>query len=311
MRILKEVKKAGVLTTAALIDAFQARLTATRPSLPSVRCLSHARLTALLLEARDTLDSTFLRECSGVQLIHLLEKAAVIRPIPVQSAPSKKPARLYSVGFDPAGATIPAAELLQAHVPDGILCYFTAIELHGLSTQPPPHYHVALKRAPDPKRTPTMATPSSDKPLPLGTLEFSTEGVGYYLTRRGQDNLVGIQRRQLNPYCVVQVTTLEQTLLDCLHRPHSAGGAAVVFEAWEQGLARTSPDKVLALATTLGDPTLLRRTGYMIERFAPGSGTIETAKHLIGQTSPHETLPTLLPGIPYTRPDAAWGLRTP
>ncbi len=311
MSTSKEAKEAGVLATAALIDAFQARLAAARPSLPSIRCLPHAKLVGLLLEARGTVDSTFLRECSGIQLIQLLEKAAVIRPLPLQPAPSKKPVRLYSVGFDPAGATIPAAELLQAHVPDGVLCYFTAIELHGLSTQPPPHFHVALKRPVDPKRTAPKTTSPSDKPLPLGTLEFSSEGTGYYLTRRGQDNLIGIQRRQLNPYCVVQVTTLEQTLLDCLHRPHSAGGAAVVFEAWEQGLARTSPDKVLALATTLGDPTLLRRTGYMIERFAPGSGAIETARHLVGQMPPHAPLPTLLPGIPYPRPDAVWGLRTP
>lgn len=308
----KQVKQEGIQATAGLIDAFHDRLAASRQSLPSARCVSGSKLTSLALEARAALGSSILRKHSGAQLIRLLEDATVIRSIPLQPAPSKRSLKLYSIGFDPAGSTIPAAELLQAHVPDGVLCYFTAIELHGLSTQPAPHYHIAVKRTADPKRKDSFPKElaSSDKPLPLGTLEFSAEGIGYYVTRRDPTNLLGVQRRQLNPYCVVRVTNLEQTLLDCLHRPHSAGGAAVVFEAWEQGLARTTPEKVLALAATLDDKTLLRRTGYMIERHAPQSGAIEEAKRLIGNI-PQETLPTLLPGLPYQRANRAWGLRTP
>lgn len=309
---IKKAKEEGVLATAKLIDAFHDRLAASRQSLPSVRCLSLSRLIELVLEARETVDSTILRECPGIQLIQLLEDAAVIRALPLEPAPSKKRVKLYSVGFDPARSTIPAAELLQAHVPDGVLCYFTAIELHGLSTQPAPHYHVALRRTADTKHKAPLPKefPSSDRPLPLGTLEFSAEGIGYYLTRRDPTNLLNIQRRQLNSYCVVRVTTLEQTLLDCLHRPHSAGGAAVVFEAWEQGLMRSSPEKILTLAAKIGDKTLLRRTGYMIARYAPQSKVLQEAKRLIG-SSPQEVIPTLLPGLPYRHTNEEWGLRTP
>ncbi|WP_157511091.1 hypothetical protein [Frateuria sp. Soil773] len=312
MKTLKEAKGEGVLATAKLIDAFRDQLAASRQSLPSVRCLPHSRLIELLLDARETVDSTILRECPGTQLIQLLEDAAVIRAIPLQPASSKKSVKLYSVGFDPTAATIPAAELLQAHVPEGILCYFTAIELHGLSTQPAPHYHIALKKAADPKRKVPLpkVSPSSDRPLPLGTLEFYADGVGYYRTRRDPANLLSVQRRQLNPYCVVRVTTLEQTLLDCLHRPHSAGGAAVVFEAWEQGLTRSSPEKILTLAEKIGDKTLLRRTGYMIERFAPQSDSVQKAKRLIGSI-PQDAMPTLLPGLAYQHANREWGLRTP
>lgn len=310
----KEAKEEGIQAAAKLIDAFRDRLAAARPSLASVRCLSHSKLTELVLEAREFTDSSVLKECSGAQLIRLLEDAAVLREIPLQQpASSKRRIKIYSIGFDPTGPTIPAAELLQAHIPQGILCYFSAIELHGLSTQAAPHYHIAIKRAADSKYKRSLLNPpppSSDRPLPLGTLEFFAEGVGYYSTQRDLTNLQGIQRRQLNPYCTVKVTNLEQTLLDCLHRPHSAGGAAVVFEAWEQGLKRTSPKKVLTLAAKIGDKTLLRRTGYMLQLHVPQSDVINDAKQLISGI-PQEVMPTLLPGLPYRNENEEWGLRTP
>ena len=312
MSYIKAAKEEGVQATAKLIDAFHAQLAASRQSLPSVRCLSHSSLNKLALKARGSIDSAVLRECSGVQLIQLLEEAADVRPVPLESASSRKLVNLYSVGFNPAGSAIPAAELLQAHVPNGVLCYFTAIELHGLSTQPAPHYHIATKRVTPAKHSNSLLreSPSSAKPPPLGTLEFSSEGVEYYLTRRDQTNLLSTQRRQINPYCVVRVTTLEQTLLDCLHRPYSAGGAAIVFEAWEQGLSRTSPMKILTLATKMSDKTLLRRVGYMIALFAPQSDAIHEAKQLIDYT-PQEIMPPLLPGLPYRHINEEWGLRTP
>jgi predicted transcriptional regulator of viral defense system len=52
---------------------------------------------------------------------------------------------------------------------------------------------------------------------------------------------------------MVRITTLEQTLLDTLHRPLSCGGPPIVIEAWEHtALGRsTNVDLVLeAMATS-------------------------------------------------------------
>ncbi|CTP90125.1 hypothetical protein XTPLMG728_2461 [Xanthomonas translucens pv. poae] len=310
MATINTAKAQGVQAVTALIDAFHQRLAASTQSLASSRCLSHADLFALVLQARDACDSPVLRRYSGIRLIELLQDAAVVQPIPLTPAPAKKTVRLYAIGSNPI-ATIPPAELLQAHVPSGILCYFTAIDLHALSTQPAPHHHIARTAAPKQKTAPSQETPSSDSPLPLGVAEFLVEGVTCYLTRRDSSNLLGTQRRRLNPYCVATVTTLEQTLLDCLHRPHSCGGPSVVFEAWETGLKRTTTEKLLALARRIGDSTLLRRAGYMIEHYGSDTTALPEMKRLTEDFFAADTTPTLLPGIPYEHIDATWGLRTP
>lgn len=306
-------KVADAHAVTELLDAFRKKLLKARPSLPSSRCISRSTLIELALEARESTSLPVLRKCSGSKLISLMEEAAVVQPIPLESDDFKTKAHLYSVGFGVADIAIPPAEMLQAHVPNGIACYFTAIELHGLSTQPSPQYHIATLRTPKTKlgalRPRTHA--SADRPLPLGVLQFCTGGIPCYLTQRDPANLIGVQRRQLNPYCVVRLTTLEQTLLDCLHRPQSAGGAAVIFEAWEQGLKRTTPKKVMQLAEKIGDEVLLRRASFMIERFAPGAHVLDEAKRLIGQIEPERDIPSLLPGIAFRHVDSVWGLRTP
>lgn len=282
--------------------------------MPSSRCLSRTQLIELALKARDVTQDTTIRSVSGSQLIRRLEQAALIHPIPLTCPAGARKVRLYAAGFTATLPIIPPAELLQVHVPNGVLCYFSAIELHELSTQPAPHYHVAILKTPLTNAKPGASTPSTGyRPPPLGTLQFQAEGVDYYLTRRDPALLPGIQRRQLNPYCVVRVTTLEQTLLDGLHRPRSVGGAAIVFEAWERGLQRTTPDKIVALARRIDDDLLLRRVGCMIEHYTPDAPVLHALEQDIvpfDVDAPSE-LPSLLPGLPYARINARWGLREP
>ena len=58
-----------------------------------------------------------------------------------------------------------------------------------------------------------------------------SSGCRRYTTRREAHRVVGVQTRYVNEKSRYRVTTLEQTLVDTLHRPHSCGGPAVVFEA--------------------------------------------------------------------------------
>jgi hypothetical protein len=303
----------GLRAARAFIEAFREAIQASRGKLGSSRCISHATLLTLAAIAHESVETPALNESSGSRLIQLLQNAGVVRPIPLENATPKKKVRLYAVGFDAIESTIPPAELLQAYVAEGILCYFTALEIHGLTTQPAPHYHIATLRK---TSTPSSPPPehrakNSDRSPPLGSAQFFSEGIGYYLTRREPRNLIGVQRRLINPFCTVKVTTIEQTLLDCLHRPRNAGGAAVVFEAWGEGISQIDPSKVLDLAMQINDTTLVRRAGYMIERFSPDfqipSQIRKMAKENLASSEP----PSLLAGIPYSRIDLGWHLRIP
>lgn len=305
----------GIQAAAALIEAFGEVLCSSKSSLVSSQCLSRPELVDLATKARNETNISLLRKYSATGLIKLLEDAAVVRAVPLTPLnPKVRPDRLYMVGLATPVEALDAAELLQVHVPQGILCYFTAVELHGLTTQPIPHHHVARLRKNVQPPIPAVTAESSaeDRAFPLGSPQFAVAGLTYYLTQRDPTGLRQTQRRQLNPCCAVTVTGLEQTLIDCLHRPNSAGGAAVVFEAWDAGLKRTTPERLIELAHKIGDPLLLRRIGYMVTQLQPDAPILRSLREQVS-THVHAllVLPSLLPGIPFRHEDSVWGLCIP
>lgn len=307
------VRQEGIDAAASLIDAFLKELKSAAKALPSSRCISFTALRRLVQQAQNAADIPTFRAYSGTRLVTLLEDAAVVHPIPLTSAPDARSIRLYAVGADIDPASIPIAELLQAYLPRGVLCYFTAIELHELSTQVTPHHHIAMRRTSKPRPMVAVATnfPVTDLPLPLGSLLFQVGDLPCYRSNRDSTLLRSTERRQLNPHCVVTVTTVAQTLLDCLHRPQSAGGPSVVFEVWERGLARAKPDRIIKLAKDIGDDTLMRRAAYMIERSMPDAPVVADLERLIATQPMSDAIPTLLPGMAYHHINEKWRLRTP
>ena len=279
--------------------------------LPSTRCVSHASLVPLIQQTQERLHAPTFRKHSAINIIRILESAELLRPLPLDPPEAGgKAVRLYVLGFN--GSWQPSAlEALQAYRPAGVLCYFSALELHGLTTQPTPHYHLALFR-PDPNPSSSEAKfDSSGRPPPLGIAAFSMDGVCCLLTGRDPKNLQGIQRRRLNPQCIVRVTTLEQTLLDCLHRPGSVGGAAAVFEAWETGVPKVKVDQLWMLLDAIGDTNLIRRTGYMLEHHQGDPALINRIRSVLALRRSDGPPASLLPSIPYTNTANDWHLKTP
>jgi hypothetical protein len=307
--------KEGIQAATAFIEAFRNALAVAKNELPSVRCIARPALIAILSQAKDLAEQKSLRKYSGTGLLRLLEKAGVVRPLPlVALAKELKSDRIYAVGLDVAVDDLEPAEILQAHVADGILCYFTAIELHELSTQVTAHHHIArIKKFAEKHIINGVSAPSKKDPsYPLGKVQFSLDGVKYYLTNRDATGVRQFQRRYLNSSCVVTVTTIEQTLLDCLHRPSSCGGPSVIFEAWATGMARTNPIRLIDLAHEIGDVGLLRRAGYMLSQHSPDAGVLDALlQELPRHAMDEDSLPSLLPGTPYSNIDMKWGLRVP
>ncbi len=217
-------------------------------------------------------------------------------------------------------SSISPTELLQATQPsyqNTVICYFTALEHHGLTTQDAPHHHVAtLKTAPRQSQPETDTLPANaDNPVrkpQLGTLLFRYQGVPYYMTQRDPTLMPGIQTVRLSSACQVRMTTLEQTLLDTLHKPWSCGGPAVVFEAWERGLPLLDDARLAHYLKTIGRTDFTRRAGYMLEQFGHAAADndlralLSDAKDKVKAV----TVPPvpLLPGVPATRHNSTWGV---
>lgn len=304
---MKDRSDEVIRATAELFEVLQDELASSQESLPSTRCIGLGSLKPIIKAAQSKLLAPVFRKHSASRIVQLLTDSGLLTPIPLGALGPKGPPPLYAVGFNlPALPSV--FEVLQAFRPKGVLCYFSALELHGLTTQPAPQYHVATLR--QNSENAERSFPQSDKPHSLGMEAFTYEGVDCYVTSREKRNLRAIQRRQLNSQSIATVTTLEQTLLDCLHRPASVGGPSVVFEAWEVGTSRISTDRMWKLLVEIADVRLVRRVGYMLEMNGGDVALLESIREIADLQSSEYPQETLLPGIPYVNTNNKWQLRT-
>jgi AbiEi antitoxin C-terminal domain len=233
---------------------------------------------------------------------------------------------------------IDPSELMMAFQPSGVICYFSAISLHSLTTQIPSHHHVAVITDTDrtePNQDAThehtvVSFPEVEivksaeerkhvrsKPNPFGRLAFSYESVPYYETSRTRRLIPGVQERINGPRGRFRITTFEQTLLDTLHKPQNCGGGAVVLEAWEEAISsqRIDEERLAAYLTQMDYPSTTRRLGAMLNHLqhTPGEklgGYLTHAKHSIERKPPSSSI-SLLPGFEYSNLDQEWLVRLP
>ena len=197
------------------------------------------------------------------------------------------------------------------------MCYWSAIGVHGLSTQVVAHHHVGiLKAIAGAKRTAHYDYGAVDRNSPpIGDFAFRIDSVPYYTTSRDPKYVRDLQVRFLEGKVRYKVTSLEQTIVDTLHRPMSCGGPAVVFEAWETARPLLQSDVLLDILSVTQDDRLCRRIGYMMDRFdLPLStavrGLLTNARNRSAH-SPIGSIDSLLTGIPYSTVDSKWQLLVP
>lgn len=294
------------------------RLKAPSETIPNVQWLSDTRLIKLLVDIRNAVKAP--KALTGTRLLDLLIDSKLARQLPPDdfSDASKSPA-IFSldIGGVPSISPIELLQATQSSYQNTVICYFTALERHELTTQEAPHHHVASLKAPSkqprpqPVPNPSAADYSGRKPS-LGTLLFGYQEIPYYMTQRDPALVPGIQTVRLSPSCMVRMTTLEQTLLDTLHKPWSCGGPSVVFEAWERGLPLLDDARLALCLKTIGRTDYTRRAGYMLEQFGHATAAndllalLSAAKAKV--RSGAEPTITLLPDVPSKTHDETWGL---
>jgi predicted transcriptional regulator of viral defense system len=220
------------------------------------------------------------------------------------------------------GGPIYPLELLQAYLPDGVVCYFSAINYYELTTQVVMHHHVARLNPPKAKTSLTAVRSTESEPAaaavernPLGTEIFHFEDIGYYLNKRDASLVPGLQLRVVSPRCWLRITTLEQTLLDVLMQPVRCGGEAVALEAWENGVKQMDADRLAEHLAKIQRDDLDRRVGAVLELIgadfeASALGhRLNTAKDRLF-TQEISDVP-LLAGFEFPQRNKTWKVRTP
>lgn len=235
---------------------------------------------------------------------------------------------LLELGARPE-AEVDPLELLMSAKPAGVICYFSAVVYHSLTTQVAAHHHVA-ELTPPREVVPKVATkttpkdpeaepiaPSERPPRSLGTLLFRYHDLPYYLTRRSSRLIPGVQVRHHGPRTRIRITTLEQTLLDTLYKPFQSGGPEVVFEVWQTAtdLGRIDEERLVQYLVAMNYPATTRRLAVMLElvEHAPGAELarlLDRCQAEMDRESPFARI-SLLPGLSYESLNERWLVKTP
>jgi hypothetical protein len=292
---------------------------------PTVRCWIEPALDRIFKQVRDELAAEGME--TGLTHRSLREwvcRLGLASPVPVAG----ESIYLLEIGAS-AEAEVDPLELLMASKPSGVVCYFSAVAFHSLTTQLAEHHHVAELRPPGPgpqsesakgegsERSEAATTAGSRTPRGFGTLLFRYQGVSFYSTRRSARLVPGVQTRGHGPRTRVRITTLEQTLLDALYKPFHCGGPEVVFEAWQEGVAsrRVDEERLVEYLRAMNYPATARRLGVMLGLVGGTPGAelrrfLEACQGAIDRQSPHARI-SLLPGVAYQNLNEPWLVHTP
>ena len=309
------------------VREFSRRVAVASRDFPTTRCLSLARLSDLCTDVAAELGRRRILIPLSVRACRKrLQAMGLLRPVPLEHPEGvRNPIRLYLVGLSSRRVTaIDPREMLQAAVPSGVICYFTALQHHELTTQSPTQQHIAQLTEYPPRTTGSRprrgergkgARRAPREWNPLGTHLFDHEGIPYYRTNRDSAMVTSHGSHQIHPRAIIRVTSLEQSLVDTLHKPLSCGGPAVVLESWDTGLRELEQRKLAFCLRKVDRHVLARRVGCMLEKLGhrPGralSAVLSRAANAIDRNDPSEPAP-FLPGVPSTDVDQRWFLQVP
>ena len=313
----------GYSMSAEFFNVFLKSLAAHISGAVKRRCFARADLISILVRIRTELAVPGHKQTTGVDLLNRLVDSGVAQAVPVEAPSAKKAAQpgFYLFGLGATVESLHPVELLLARQPGGVICDFTALWMHALTTQVPPHHHVAIldrRPAVEQPRLPRKkykGQSSKRARNPLGTSMFSFQGVPYYQTHRIARRMPGVQTRYLTDSTVFLVTNREQSLLNSLHYPGRCGGPPVVYEAWDTGLELLDEELLLEQLVAIDDKRLGLKVGYMLEQRGckPAEKLqdyFDAAREAAAREDPYQTAP-LLRGYHFTNIDSRWHLEVP
>lgn len=297
----------------SLIDAFGHEVDKPTPELGGVRCISRRTFGHVWKRMKVAHAPLQRSHLSTADALGLLVDAGLLTAVQATEEETRSNLdTLYIVGWGVSQSDLDPLDILTALEPSGIICYFSAFALHGLTTQVPTHHHVAtLVDRPLPADVVGGAASNAGKQR-LGALRARINGLPYYSTQRTARLVAGVQRRTLSPWLVVRCTTVAQTLIDGVMRAFSCGGPAVVIEAWEQAAEVTKAETLIDLAAQIGHPPVARRVGYMIEMTAGLCEQVSAVQLDRLFPAGQEATPIpLFPGLTPRSTNARWQVQVP
>jgi predicted transcriptional regulator of viral defense system len=129
---------------------------------------------------------------------------------------------------------------------DYYLSHATAMEIHGMLTQP--------------QLIVTVTTPKPRRPLTI-------LGVQFRFVRCQRAHLFGLTERWVTKQEKVRVSDLERTVIDGLKQPEHCGGLTEVAKGLWMRRQDVNVDRLMQYAKRIGVGAVIRRLGFLLETY--------------------------------------------
>lgn len=144
----------------------------------------------------------------------------------------------------PGNPLVVAREIM--HGDDYYLSHATAMDIHGMTTQP--------------QLVVTVSTPKARRPV-------TALGVQYRFIRCRRKHLFGLAEHWATKQDMVHVSDLERTIIDGLKQPEHCGGLTEVAKGLWMRREDMKADRLVQYAKRIGVGAVMRRLGFLLETY--------------------------------------------
>lgn len=128
------------------------------------------------------------------------------------------------------------------------IAYYSALEIHGLITQPALTEQIVVNKQIKPSR------------LKIKDIEFQ-------FIYHNKKHFFGNKNVWINDYDKVLCSDLEKTIIDCLYKPDYAGGIVEISKAVYKVKNKIDFEKLLSYAEKFNSQSVKKRLGFLLELF--------------------------------------------
>jgi predicted transcriptional regulator of viral defense system len=144
---------------------------------------------------------------------------------------------------------MPDWHLIAAHLvndADHYIAYYSALQLHNLITQPSLKEQIVVSR----QQRPSV---------------IHIKGIPFQFIYHNTKHFFGATQVWVDPYNQVWCSDVEKTIIDCLFKPHYAGGMVEIAKALHALRKKIDYEKLHAYALRFGSQAVMKRLGFMLQ----------------------------------------------
>jgi len=184
----------------------------------------------------------------------------------------------YIIPYDQeASSFMPDWHLLAEHLTKGTdhyIGYYSAMQIHDLITQPSLKEQIVVA-----------------KQIRPSTLKI--KDVTFQFIYHNANHFFGAKKMWIDSFNKVMCSDLEKTFIDCLFRPHYAGGIVEISRAIYASKDRINYDKLFEYTLKFKSQAVIKRLGFLLEILEIDSGISEKLRKV--KSSSYVLLDTELP----------------